>query len=351
MAVLATVLFLPILIHDFIFPPIHADLCKEAVIYPSSVKDDVPGYIRNTGADGVIVFVHGIRDDGVHCWQNSNGQVWPKLVASDTPGWDVFVDQYEDSIPISAVAAQLSVSLSPVFDAHKKVVVVAHSMGGLVIREFLLGQPSYTSKVPIVLLFATPSMGSKLANVAAALRIGTRQSNDLRTLDINPYLSNQVSKWKASGNRPRTVCAYETRRTWFFEVVGEASAQALCDNVPIPIDADHAQMAKPGCSNSYQHRILKKELSALETWPPFIEGEAFQYGGGPLSEVDVAVSVSGKDFRGTTDALGKFKIDLPGVQLQEGNKVGIRASKAGFRSEYQDSELGAGVQFRLRPSR
>ena len=56
-------------------------------------------YIRNTGKDKVIIFVHGLLGDSVSTWTNGQSY-WPMMIANDHDfdGFDVFVYQYPTSI-------------------------------------------------------------------------------------------------------------------------------------------------------------------------------------------------------------------------------------------------------------
>jgi hypothetical protein len=57
-------------------------------------------YIRNTNADTVIVFVHGVFGDSTSTWTAPNNAYWPDIVTHDPEfdGTDVFVYQYPTQI-------------------------------------------------------------------------------------------------------------------------------------------------------------------------------------------------------------------------------------------------------------
>lgn len=256
--------------HEFIFPEIHANLCESPTIYFRPKGMGVPGYINPAKNRQVVVFVHGIRDDGIHTWTNSNHQYWPSVLASEANGWDVYVAQYPDPISVDEIGSFLKTDLGPVFEAHERIYVVAHSMGGLAARAFLIKNPAYASKVAGMFFLATPALGSNIANLVSRLGIGNNQSADLRTFTVNPFLQRQQEQWTSLNFRIPTACAYETRRTWLFEVVTRESAQALCSKEARSVDAGHSSIAKPECSSSYQERML---ISFLAELPPLAPDE------------------------------------------------------------------------------
>jgi pimeloyl-ACP methyl ester carboxylesterase len=101
---------------------------------------EIPGYVQGPHSPDAVIFVHGIRDDRTHCWMNSQGQYWPAMAGHDYPDWDVYVYQYQNRISVHDVANLMDLRLSDVLEKHKRVVFVAHSMGGLVVREYLISR-------------------------------------------------------------------------------------------------------------------------------------------------------------------------------------------------------------------
>jgi len=328
--------------HEFVFPGIHAQVCTGETIHTVPLAR-IPGYLVNNHAHKVVVFVHGIRDNATHCWLSSTGQYWPALLAATSKDWDIYVEQYQDDITISEISNHMSLALGDVFESHDRAVVVAHSMGGLAIREFLLDHQSYAAKVATLLLVATPSLGSKLANFVAAFHLGNRQSDDLRTIDVNPFLQRQVQRWSQLMRKPETICGYETRRTWLFEVVSRESAKALCDGVPIPLDAGHNNAAKPECINSDQHRMLQRVMNI-----PFVAGHVAEYRGLSLAGVRVALSYGANTSTGSTDGNGVFWIDMPHAHVPDGKKIRLQAWLRGYESEQIEILPGDGTEIRLK---
>lgn len=115
----------------------------------SNPKVVLPGYVvkRPSGAKRVLVLIHGITGDGTSSWTNHNGTYWPSIMKGDSEfqDFDIYVyeyptDAFGQCLPITDLANTMRTHLKNdnVFSEHEQVVFLAHSMGGLVIRQFLL---------------------------------------------------------------------------------------------------------------------------------------------------------------------------------------------------------------------
>ena len=143
--------------------------CLESMDRFELVKEKpLPGYInQKTLNTKVVMFIHGFHDDGRACWNNESKKVyWPELVAQKFPGWNVFVYQYDNGLTIPQ-SVDDKLNLDKVFNAHKDVIIVAQSLGGLVARELMLNNDNYRKKTRRLLLLATPARGSWYADLAS----------------------------------------------------------------------------------------------------------------------------------------------------------------------------------------
>jgi pimeloyl-ACP methyl ester carboxylesterase len=131
-----------------------------------------------------------------------------------------------------------------VFDDHQRVVFVSHSMGGLVVRQFLLTKRERLAKM--LYFYATPTNGSELTNAAHELS-NNPQLRGMLPLEGNELLQSIQSGWlgwDAVKNLP-SYCAYETLPTFGVMVVSMSSATALCNEDLDPIAANHVDIVKP----------------------------------------------------------------------------------------------------------
>lgn len=161
-----------------------------------------------------VVLIHGLDEPGI---------IWDDLIpALDSAGFEVWEFRYPNDQGLDRSAAYLAEHW-PALDADRTVALVGHSMGGLVIREFVsrwrhpVGEPALVDGAPVAgaLLVATPNHGSEWARLRvwlelrdlfpsdrgkrfslfAALRDGTGeakidlrpQSDFLRALNARPW--------------------------------------------------------------------------------------------------------------------------------------------------------------------
>lgn len=236
---------------------------------------------KQKGRRGDVVLVHGLEGDDLTTWEGTKGDYddfWPQWLADDRPDvavWSVWypavISKWEGgSMAYQGRAKQLLEALRlRGIGTHKPVVFVAHSLGGIVVKQMLRisddasrgGDTDQRFKNLVretrgVVFLATPhtgsGLGSYLENLAVALGITKfgRQSalvQQLRKdapelLDLNEWYRQNVRRLHIA-----TEALYETTEyaPGHF-VVDESAADA---NVPgvsaIGVDADHITIAKP----------------------------------------------------------------------------------------------------------
>ncbi len=207
-------------------------------------------------ANRLIVFVHGFTGDSRETWTNTrSGEFWPDLVAADETfdDADVFVFGFDSTLfgsPLSpdqlADNLRLRLTGEGIPDRYGEVVFIAHSMGGIVVRAFLLRYQEELFKAPLVFFFATPTTGAGIANLGQVFT-GNPQVAALSELEDNLYLQSQQQSWLVSplSTSVRSYCAYETRDTRGVRLVTQPSATNLCNQRLDPIHEDHIQIVKP----------------------------------------------------------------------------------------------------------
>jgi len=121
----------------------------------------------------VIIFVHGALGDSISTWTTGKSY-WPQLLTDDEAfaGASVYVLEYPTNLFSNGLNInQLSIDMRRTFedskiDNHKELIFVAHSMGGLVVRDYLMTHQEAATKTRFIFFFSTPTIGSELANWA-----------------------------------------------------------------------------------------------------------------------------------------------------------------------------------------
>jgi pimeloyl-ACP methyl ester carboxylesterase len=235
-------------------------------------------YIRRTAAaDTVIVFIHGVFGDSATTWAARGGKAyWPDLIANDSTfdGANIYVYQYPTSVGVRLSIGELAEHMRLHLEtsgvtAHKRIVFLAHSMGGLVTRAYLVTYRRVADRTAFVYFFSTPTTGSEIASIAR-LVFGTPQIIDMQAMRSDGYLANLQRQWLAGEFSFPSYCAYEARSTYGLAVVTQASATALCSKRLDPIDADHITIVKPAHENDQSYLAFKlafKEVAAKSIVP------------------------------------------------------------------------------------
>jgi PGAP1-like protein len=205
----------------------------------------------------VVVFVHGVFGAKDASWLNSESKSsFPELLASDpnfTDQVDVFVFEYSSpefrlAPSIVDIADQLRGALDDhqVFQKHKEVVFLAHSMGGIIVREFLLSNQDRIPKVPMIFFYATPTNGTQLAAIAK-LASPNPQLRGMTPLEGNDFLQSIQSGWLNSSKAQSiaSYCGMEELPTFGEIVVPRSSATSLCNRGLDPLTANHIDIVKP----------------------------------------------------------------------------------------------------------
>jgi pimeloyl-ACP methyl ester carboxylesterase len=214
----------------------------------------------------VIVFVHGLHGDR-DSWRAANGAYWPQLIQTD-PHFqksDVVIAEYPtpsmrgrfSSVQLAQILWQ-GLQQKRVWE-HQEVVIIAHSLGGILTEEMLLSHPADAARVRFIVSFATPHQGSFVANLAK-IYDGDPLLTDLRESNDNGFLQDLEQQWRSSPSvsRIHRFCAYEALDTGagagvgrylkaHTRVVSYYSATYGCDvdAAPQKIVADHIDIVKP----------------------------------------------------------------------------------------------------------
>jgi HAD superfamily phosphoserine phosphatase-like hydrolase len=225
-------------------------------------------------ARGLILFVHGLGGDAKATWGR-----FPDYIAADGQlkdfdvgffqyptaviGWAFWTRQFWKNIgrnfsKIATLADALRTLIDVRYPQHRPIVLVAHSLGGLIARQYLVDavmgeRPLRVSKL---LLFAVPNTGSGLANVARHLSWGHPHLRQLaKGADALDNLNNSWTMLKLADKvAVRYVVAGDD------DVVGEASARQFPGNpdVDVVLERDHRSIVKPASSDDLAFGVLRR---------------------------------------------------------------------------------------------
>lgn len=227
------------------------------------------GFYGPSDRDKVIVFIHGVTASNEKSWRNpQTGAYWPELIQADPELKDYgiyllgyYSPTFSKASTITEIATRELQRLADqgLLMPGKKVVIVAHSMGGLVAKEMLtqLNRPNpddldKLDRIKGVIFLSSPAQGAKLAEYASWISMNPQFAN-MQPADLNAFLQNLEDRWqdllrdrdKLGIPAPKSFCAYETQATRGTMVVNRVYAASRCDASPTPFDLNHQDIARP----------------------------------------------------------------------------------------------------------
>ena len=233
----------------------------------------------------LIIFLHGILGSAKGTFtsvEDGKEVYWPELMHNDDvfERADIYSYEYStsvdvDSARINDIVDQMAVELDQVVNVrnYDSVLFVAHSLGGIVVRKYLLEQSRLNDqgvlgddRVKGIFLFGTPMDGSAVANLGSAIFNSKTLWQLGQSDDPDTFLSTLRHEWiKAGlGKAINSDCAYETAGVvsflfWSKKVVKPRSAEPLCNTgfTGIP-DRDHQEIVKPDGVTAYPHLLLRE---------------------------------------------------------------------------------------------
>jgi hypothetical protein len=177
------------------------------------------------------------------------------------------------TVPDAAKALSTEISYRSFLTKYRRIVIVAHSMGGLVALEALTTFAELRDKVPLLVTFATPYEGTQVTRLAREL-LRNPAIEDMLPRNDNSFLASLSNRWKeakkAPGTRTTVLCAYEmVGFPGLGLIVPQSSATSLCDGTADPIGDDHIGLIKPDSAEHQSVKILVNALRSLaQVQPP-----------------------------------------------------------------------------------
>lgn len=235
-----------------------------------------------TVKDRLILFVHGLGGAGEATWRSGLRAGFPELIRRDTSvssEADIAFFEYPTSLfrlpfatkpsRVRDLAEGLRSQLEIRYPEYKSVMLVCHSLGGLVARKYLVEEVKRAGaklRVDKVLLYAVPNHGSALAGVGKYI---SWRHNQLLQLCRNSELLEELNAdWKNFGLDQRVAVRYIVAGQ--DRVVDKQSAIHLWgnDKVDSVLDAGHTSLVKPSRFDDLSYLIFRR--FALGPVPVFL---------------------------------------------------------------------------------
>ncbi|MGB7402182.1 MAG: ABC-three component system protein [Arcobacter sp.] len=238
--------------------------------------------------NNLLLFIHGFTG-GEETWKNENDDFFYKLLLEENTIRDNFdVVSFEYFTTLTNIYAKSKNTSKSILGLFKKVsikteknnsieeisnilnseirfnlkqydniVVVAHSMGGLIAKSTILKnyQKDGYSKIKLFLSLAVPHSGAEIAT------IGKMISSNLQISDLSP-LSKIISElnngWVRASIKPNTKYFYGTHDTIVLKESAIGTDSILQDE--IPCDENHVSISKPNSKDAISFQAVKNFL-------------------------------------------------------------------------------------------
>lgn len=244
-----------------------------------------------------VVFVHGLGGSASSTWMANGADaatLWPAWVGEDLKcatwvlEYDAGVSQWVgDAMPLQSQAVSVLDALSSERGLKGPIVLVGHSLGGLVIKTAAVyagttGIERYESvldRIKAIVFVATPHFGSQLANIARASKAILRINDQVGDLARhNPQLQTLNTQFRALHEKRafRVRTFGETRgvfvgiRVMGFQigkpivvVSADSSDPHVAGDALIPLEEDHISICKPRDRKAQIHKSLVEFLTTL----------------------------------------------------------------------------------------
>jgi len=238
-------------------------------------------YFKKDDDTVLIVFIHGITG-GMDTWTNKNSSFFfPEALHNDLPSHTVYIFNYESckiksSQEFYEIIEALNKNLELIANRYNEIIFVAHSMGGLIAKTYLVSnmQRDFFSKINKLLLLSTPNNGNSIASFVSYLSKNPQFKN-LEPIQDNIFLQQLTQMWiELYGNNGTAInaiqcyCGYETETTYLKLFVPLEAVSSPCCSMIKGFKKNHISISKPlGIEDEVyiwvRNRILC-ELSEIE---------------------------------------------------------------------------------------
>jgi protein SERAC1 len=233
-----------------------------------------------------ILFIHGLTGDPQTTWTSASPQreYWPSWFCDEFSNVAVYTLGYPSSILEKWAKQEMNLherannmleQLASFGIGERPVVVVAHSLGGILAKEMLRASNECTDaawkliaeNTRLVAFLATPHTGAALGAVLKSFLPRLSSTHVDLLSNSSGFLTNLNQSYRelVIHKNIHTISYYEKFKTKnAFLVVCEQSADpGVTGTRPIPVDADHISICKPESRQSLVFVSLVRHITAV----------------------------------------------------------------------------------------
>lgn len=165
---------------------------------------------------------------------------------------------------IEEIALQLRTDLYLLANKYKQIFLVSHSMGGLVVKKYLVNQaiekrPNDQCCIGGAIFYATPHTGSDFAKLGSLFNPASEQIKQLKT--NSSFLNDLSMYWRQLEITKKVRCVYVTGTRDIYVKIN-AGADNF-DIIPMVLNKDHFDITVPSDRDDASYTILVDFLSPI----------------------------------------------------------------------------------------
>ncbi|RDC48452.1 hypothetical protein DVA85_28850, partial [Acinetobacter sp. RIT592] len=245
-------------------------------------------YIKKDNKKSILIFIHGFTSSN-ETWINSSEKSFPEMLLKEEDIKDNFDMAYfnyftklsdfhktrfskgvfrsifkgtsniKKNIGIKSLSDHLKSAIDIYCHDYENIILVAHSMGGLISKSYILEELELNKQtnVKLFISLAVPHKGSDWANIGEKLFKSNKQ-----IIDLNPqseFLDKINNNWVQSKDTlPKTVYYYGQ----YDDIVEEISAVSyqVEKQLKVACNNDHFNICKPESEDSIVYSGVKRDL-------------------------------------------------------------------------------------------
>ena len=225
-------------------------------------------WIRRDKKQGLVVFVHGLNG-GMDTWAYNTQISFPSLLLADSRinDFDIACFNYfttftniygkcksfiskmfsslkssRKNLPIEEIGELLKTEFSVNFSKYKKIIIIAHSMGGLISKYCILQQIEHDGRTPVTgfISLAVPHQGAEAANIASLIS-SNAHVGDLKVL--SEAIDKLNRSWSQSSVTPEVKYIYGAHDS-FVKKNSAIPTDTIKANA-MAVNEDHIGICKP----------------------------------------------------------------------------------------------------------
>jgi|GEM_PF-1596521 len=314
--------------------------------------------VGNKKFDNAIIFVHGLNGSR-DSWTGENSSFVSTLKKQSdvNANYQLFVFEYPSKIlevgfwkkikaklpfsgkkkdtfnvSIRAIAMELASDIRETLGDYKNIVIVAHSMGGLIVKRAIIDMQAVDlRKVKLVLSLSVPHHGASLAELGTKLL-----GKHIQLLDLKRFsdFTNELTYQFANLEDKPTVIYQSGHQD---EIVNEGSAIPAGVTAAFRIDTNHNHYSVQDISDPASHTPYKRLLKELKALVTLGQQQSSSVKGNAPMEFDIPAGCSLKVIAELLTETASCTISFTGFTDAE-LAVGIRSQKVNAENTYKGLE-------------